>query len=296
MKEGDFFDLIDDPGICDAAYEYLFSLSDRVRYLGCYRMERDITEELLASPYEGVLSSVLCAERGNDWNMEGTYLSFALSEPVKRMVKENTLGGMVPVCTVKERGREEGVFLENLSLWKGEKRLYAVCSHEGYTDADEDFSAAVGRFCLEKIAGAERYAAMKEKFAALSPLPEHVQRDGFSVLFYLPCYVSEAGGDLIYQAPPRACSYEEFLGIAERFLTADVCETLKSAGSFANLHPSAASGGAVSSSGEFRNSPLAEQIRGELRMLEAVSFRETGNVVFGGGGGAPTIVIREKKR
>lgn len=311
MKESGFFDLIDDPEIGDEAYAFLFSLCDRVRYLVGYRTERDVAEELLSSPYQNVLPSLLSAEKGDDWNMEGTYLSFSLSEPVRRMVKENSLGGLVTVGTV----RGENVFLENLSLWKGEKRLYAVCSHEGYTDADEDFLTAVGRFCLDQISATQRYAAMKEKFSGLSLLPKEKQRDGYSVLSELCGYVSEAIGDWFYVKPSRACPYGEFLAIAEKFLTADVCEELRRAGSFAGLHPPGAPDmallqrdieargtlltqeerDAIRSHPRFRESPLAERIRGELRMLQAVSFRETGEVPFVGGGGAPTIVIRQEK-
>lgn len=313
MGKSVFFRLIDDPEIADEAYGFVFSLCDRVRYLGCYRMERDIAEELLASPYADVLPSLVSLERDSEWGMEGTYASFSLSEPVKRMVKENSLGGIVPVCTVKEKSGEEHVVLENLSLWKGEERLYAVCSHEGYTDAKKEFTEQVASFCLGRIGSAKRYLAMKERYERLKDRPLGELQEEYLILQSLPDYVSEAIGDWMYFAPSRECDFRRFLSIAEGMLTPDVAAELKEAGSFAKLHPPGAadfgllrrdieSGNKLLTQEErerivnhprFRESALAQRVCDELEMLQTVFFREAGIGLGEGEGKAPTFVIRQ---
>lgn len=293
MTDG-FFCLIDDPEICEEAYEFLFSLCDRVRYLG-----PEWVEVLDAE----ILSAVRGVERGNDWNMEGNYISFSLTEPVKRMVREHSLGGIVPL--------DDGSCLENLSLFLGEERLYAVCSHEGYTDADETFLTRVSDFCLEKIGSAKRYLAMKERYGVLKRSSLATLRREFRILGDLSNYVSEAIGDWFYFAPRVPCSFEKFCAVAKKFLTPDLAEEIERAGSFSNLHPPGAPDmaamtrdieahgtlltqeerDAILNHPKFSDGELARRVRDELNMLEVVFAREEG-VSLRGKDGAPTIVMR----
>ena len=226
-----FFNLCGHSQIRASAYKYLLSLCDRVSYLYGYRTDDkfDFESEAIGTDLEDVIKDIIHKCKAESWCMGGAEYTFKMSDRVKAIIQEYGLGGIISVNNKK---------LENLSLYNKDKLLYSVCSHEGYESFDEEFKNKVSEFCLKQAVELTLYKELNKKFSKYSSENNQELIKSFKILGDLLGYVEQACRAVIYVAPVYEADYEEYVSLAEKFLSEDCIKMLKKYKSFDELHPS----------------------------------------------------------
>ena len=225
-----FFNLCEHSQIRTSAYDYLLSLCDRVSYLYGYRTDDkfDFDIEAIGTDFENDIKDIINKAVAESWGMSGARYSFMMSDRVKSIITEYGLGGIILVNNKK---------LENLSLYNNEKLLYSVCSHEGYESFDDEFKNIVSTFCLKKAAELPVYKELDNKFAKYSFAKNDELSKSFTILSELLNYVMQACKAVIHGMPVYEINYEDYVALAEKFLSDDLVKILKKYKSFDQLHP-----------------------------------------------------------
>lgn len=272
------FHYIDDAEIEERAYEYLLSLCDSAEMLyACNRDELDGLEiTALGTKCEGLISAITGVRRGESWGMPGRIYKFALTDEVKRIIREISLCCELPVID------EIYLRLENLTLYSGDKVMYSVCSHEGYTDIDDGFVKKVSDFCQGEIVKTKRYAEAFEKYKKLPKRSRGEMAVIRSKLYDLNSQVEDAWGKW-FRAKPRweNLLYEEYLELAKPVFSEDLYEKLAKAGSYKGLKPDGFPQTFEESlkfkgTENFCETELVREINRQLDMLETVFYIEEG--------------------
>ena len=294
----DFFHFIYNEDIKERAFAYLFSLCDSAEMLYAYRdyEEDDLELAALGTEYENIIPSITGKRRGDIYGMEGRVYTFALTEEFKNIFIRGGLSAMPQILT--------GVRLENLTLLKGGKMKYAVCSHEGYDDFDEDFKKKVEDFCRKEIVQTQLYAETLERY---KKLPGHTRNERAvirSKLYDLTAQVEDAWEKYVRDKPLWKMSYHEYLKLAEPVFSAEVYEKLAKAGSYRGLQPDGfphtfAEARSFKGVEDFGETELMIEIKKQLDMLEAVFCIEEGFDdwhVDGEEEWTPTIIMNEERK
>lgn len=154
------FHFIDDKELEKSAYAYLFTLCDRAEYLfDAPYGEADFTIEAIGTPFESMIPALEQQKTGQSWGMWGKILTFCLTDDVKEIIEHAGLDGILRVWNRN---------LENLALFKDGKRLYDTCSHEGYTDIDDDFLNSVSKFCEQALPQTTLWQQIETRYAKIS--------------------------------------------------------------------------------------------------------------------------------
>ncbi|MCH5148749.1 MAG: hypothetical protein J1G05_05245 [Clostridiales bacterium] len=225
-----FFYLCEHHQIRASAYEYLLSLCDKASYLYGYRTDDkfDFEFEAAGTPLEGIIGDIIKKDRAQSWGMSGAHYSFSMSDRVRAIITEYGLGGIIPVTDKK---------LENLSLYGKDKILYSVCSHEGYTSIDDEFEKKISKYCLKKAVELPLYKELNGKFAGYSASDLKELDKSFTILAEILNYVMQSCKAVIYNLPVYEIEYEDYLSLAEKFLSDDCVKILRKYKNFDELHP-----------------------------------------------------------
>lgn len=266
----DFFRYVDNNEIEERAYAYLFSLCDSAEMLYAYRNDDADGLEItaLGTEFEGLIPAILGVRHGKSWGMEGRIYKFALTDGVKKIIARNGLS------MIKLIG--ENIWLENLTLYNGNKQLFSTCSHEGYKDINDEFVNKVSDFCRKEIVKTELYAETLERYKKLPQRTRNERAIIRSKLYDLNAQVETAWEAVIRGVPEwEELTYEEYLTLSKPVFSADVYEELERAGSFKGLHPAGypqtfAEMDVFRSKPVFRLSPLMQKINKQLDMLQTV--------------------------
>ncbi len=229
-KNGSFFHFIDDEELSERAYAYLFSLCDRAEYLfDCPHGKADFSTEAIGTDCEGMIGALEGERRGESWGMRGKILSFRLTDEVKEVIRHPARQHGMPAVWDRR--------LENLTLYKGEKRLYSVCSHEGYTDIDEDFLQKVGTFCRRELPRTSMWKQLEARYPRLSSRSAKRLWGDLDKLDDLNRQVCDAWQCFIRQPPFYQMTFEEYLAVARDYLSGPIVRKLEEAGGYRELHP-----------------------------------------------------------
>lgn len=229
-KNGRFFHFIDDEELSDRAYAYLFGLCDRAEYLfDCPHGEADFSAEAIGTDCEGMIGALEGQRRGESWGMYGKILSFRLTDEVKELIGQQA--GLQGRPAVWDRN------LENLTLYKGGRKLYSICSHEGYTDIDEDFLQKVGTFCRRELPRTSAWKRTEARYPRPSARSAKRLWGDLDKLDDLNRQVCDAWQRVIRQPPFYRMTFDEYLAIARDYLSEPIVRKLEQAGGYRELHP-----------------------------------------------------------
>lgn len=222
---------IDDTEIYKDAYDFIFSVSDRIEYLnGAWSVNHlDDIKELYGTPLEGFIPALISRKKGGSWGIEGDIYAFKLTDEVKKIVTDCGLKGMLKV------GND--ITFENATLYKGDKKLFSCCSHEGYTFIDDEFNAALSEVCCKAIEKATCYADMLKVYNVVRQETKEARSREKSILRLTQGYIMQDGKAYIYQEPSYKCTFDEYKRIAKKYLQPELCKLLNGAKTFADLHP-----------------------------------------------------------
>lgn len=271
----DFFHFIYNEEIKESAFNYLFSLCDSAEMLYDYAQvdADDLEFEALGTEYEFLIPAIIGCEKGESWGMRGRIYTFALTDEFKNFIVREGLSAMP--CF------QPGLRLENLTLLKDGKMMYAVCSHEGYDDFDDEFKQKIEDFCRSEIVKTKLY---KEALVRYKKLPKRERNDRAQIrskLYDLTDQVEDAWEKYVRSKPRWEMSYKEYLRLAKPVFSTDVYEKLEKAGSFTGLFPQGyphtfAEAIPINNEKDFASTELAKEINKQLDMLDAAFFIEEG--------------------
>ena len=166
----DFFHFIYNAEIRERAFSYLLSLCDSAEMLRVEdnEEESDLEIDALGTEYEYLITAIKGRKKGESWGMWGTIYKFALTDELKSLIMREGLSAMPQILS--------GVRLENLTLLKCDKVMYATCSHEGYEHFDEDFKKNAENFCRTQRKGCNSRQTVRFKRASGGRVAKMVAR------------------------------------------------------------------------------------------------------------------------
>lgn len=287
-----FFNLCEYPELRKNAYGYLLSLCDRASFLYGYGTDGgfDFEFEALGSDCEEIIRDVTEKSRTQAWAMRGAEYTFALSDRVKSVILKYGLEGVIPVGSKA---------LENLCLYRKDKCLYSVCSHEGYVSIDEEFQNKVSDYSVKKAMELPIYKELENKFFNYEESERSEFKKALTILGSISNYVRQACRAVIYCLPIYEIGYNEYAALADKYLSGEVAKILKNYKSFDELHqygyPET-----FEEMNKFTNVPTFESseiyctIKRQLELLKLVWYNHGIAVFSETDGGCPTLVISDK--
>ena len=230
-----YFYYIDYEEFYERAYEFIFSLCDKVEYLYERPWEnRKLENDLIGHEYEDILPFIIKKEFSKAWGMAGMVYTFSLAEPVKKMIKENGLDIMIYVPQAKK-------YMENLTLYKEEEQIYSVCSHEGYKEMSDSFGKSISAFCYKEMQNTELFSKLQKKQKELlkqSPIwTKEKMSKALDRLSELSNQVEQACDFYIYVTPRYKTTFKTYKKLAKNFLTESINEVLDTANDYSDLYP-----------------------------------------------------------
>ena len=114
-----------------AVTEVVISAADTAEFLnerGCGYIEH--ISELYGTDFEDIIPACISSYVGESWGMNGRIYKFNLTDELKTHIRKFGLEGIY----VDDVGGK--VRLENLTLYKGKKRLFWCLSHEVFCGYD----------------------------------------------------------------------------------------------------------------------------------------------------------------
>ena len=253
----------DDKEIRDSVYDYIFSFCNRVKF------RSSMEHYQLKNAYQQVGNKIYLyeIERKNDseWGMQGCYITFELSNFIKDILKSVSLEGLFLV------GKNECERLfDNITLLRNEKVIFSCCTHEGYTEFNDELKRKLNMYCSEKIQNTDTYKRIKQVYLNLQKTYTDEEiciiRDK---LFYLHCYVDKACNAFIRQSSEYDdITWAEYLELAKKVFPKEICSELEKASSFEQLQALQSNKSkAEYSNSQFILSPLNNLIQRELSFL-----------------------------
>ena len=224
------FYLINHPEIKEQAYNYIFSLCNRVSFLYIdYSNTTNLEQTILGTEFEQILNNPINTNCKTDmWNMDGLIYTYNLTNEIKSLILKNSLSSRFELTKL--------CGLENLTLYKDNKIMYSVCSHEGYEHIDNEFENLVSDFCLNKIEKSNIYKEIFKKFENTQYSEDEIIKN-LVILGDLKSYVDKDCDAMIYATPKFDCNFENYINLAKEFLSDEFYSSLSSSNSFKNLHP-----------------------------------------------------------
>ena len=223
------FHFIDDKELEKSAHAYLFTLCDRAEYLfDAPYGEADFTIEAIGTPFESMIPALEQQKTGQSWGMWGKILTFRLTDDVKEIIEHAGLDGILRVWNRN---------LENLALFKDGKRLYDTCSHEGYTDIDDDFLNSVSKFCEQALPQTTLWQQIETRYAKISRRSTQRLWEELDKLDDLDRQIGEAWQRVIRQPPFYEMTFTQYDKIARDYFSEEIVRQLEKAGGYQSLHP-----------------------------------------------------------
>lgn len=218
-----------DEEVAKEAYAFLFSYCDKIEYLSesTFGYLGD-TEKLAGTELACLIPAQVGACEGESWNMHGTLYTFSLTKDVQELVKKYGLQSALQV--------HNGYYvLQNATLYKGDVKVFSVCTHEGEEFFESELKAQLDEACRRAI---ERSSGFVQAQAAYEKVKKRKDRKAEEeILRAVESYVAHDCGSIMYQAPAVPCSYRKFLKLAKKYLSPQTYKILRGSKRFADLHP-----------------------------------------------------------
>ena len=273
-----FFSLIDIPQIKSATYDYIFSLCDKISFLhSCNPDSVDIKTAIVTTPYEKIFRDIDHQENGESWGMTGKIIYLKPTAEIVNLIKSLNLEAVLH-CNENTR-------IENLTLYKNKKVLYSVCSHEGYTEIDEEFSKKIVGFCLKEIEHVKEYQEIVLNVVPLANKSLSSVAKELFILNDLQAYIQQAWQDMVYVPPKEDISFNKHLTYAKKYLTQNTFYELNNHHSFKSIHadtqPSILPDSfLVRSKKPINENKLCNKILNEISMNRIAIFKNLGKDIF----------------
>ena len=217
--------------IKEEAYNYLISLCDKVEFLYVnYNEGSNFKFDILESGYDDLLNQYLYIKNGESWGMSGEKVTFLLSSNIIGLIKEIGLNGYLKIT--------ENSTIENITLYKNEKVVFSICSHEGIEYFEEEFEEQVKAFCLEKIAKTEIYLELCNNIKTIKDKKVDEIYNDILVLEDLVAFVEQDWNKIIRQTPKTLTTFDEYKKLAEKYLSKNTYDKIKKFKSFKDFYSS----------------------------------------------------------
>lgn len=213
----------------------ILSASDTAEFLGDESYGLGDINELYGTRYEDIVPAFLSCRQGeSDGGMRGNHFRFQLTAPLKKHILDESLTCMF--------GDGRTVFLENLSLFKGEKCLFSCVSHEAFSlyhmaYADDSLKDSILSAADSTIKDLPLYGQMQKIASELKVKPEVELKKEMRILLDLCWYVDGEKKYVFRMVPEYECDFQTFKKIAKTWLTEGTSSVLLPLCSFADLQP-----------------------------------------------------------
>lgn len=214
--------------------EIVLAASDSAEFLSGEGYGLEDIYDLYGTKYENIVPAFVSCKSGVSWDMWGTLFRFNLTDALKKHIIEEGL-----TCIFGEQDRR---YLENLTLFDGEKIVFSCISHEVFSlfhmaEVDDSLSEQILDAVEITIKNMPLYYKMSGIAANLSDKPKEKIEKDIEILSDLCWYVDEAIELWFYQLPKYKCNFATFKNIAKSYLTAETYAVLSPLNSFSALQP-----------------------------------------------------------
>lgn len=255
-----------------AVTEVVISEADTAEFLSEERYGYiEHISELYGTKFEDIISAYISSYVGESWGMNGRIYKFNLTDELKAHIRKF---GLEEIYVDDVGGN---VRLENLTLYKGKKKLFCCLSHEvfcgyDYFYIDDSLKEEVLAAAYGVLRKDDTFKEMKKICAKLASYDRKKIKDDIFLLFNLCNYVDIERKDFFTIVPERECSYVEFCAVASNYLTSDIIAELEKSESYLGLYPFMGSytAGMKEEEGRFRGAPLYKKVVLELRYIEII--------------------------
>jgi hypothetical protein len=225
-----YINFYNDEEIINSVYDYIFTFCNRVKfrsstdYYNIKNNDKKVDKNIYSYEIERKYDS--------EWGMQGLYITFKLSDFVKNILKKYTLEGSFFV----EKNDDEKLF-DNVTLLYNKKEFFSCCTHEGYTEFENEFKKKLDLYCYEKLKNTDTYKRMKQVYLNLK---KTYTDDEICIMHdklkYLHCYVDKACNAFIRQSSEYDdITWIEYLELAQKVFSKNICDQLEEASSFEQL-------------------------------------------------------------
>ena len=214
--------------------EIVLSASNFAEFLGNEHCGLKDIYELYGTKYEDIVPAFISCKEGESWGMWGTLFRFNLTDALRKHILEESLA-----CIFEEGACR---YLENLTLFDGERTLFSCVSHEVFSlyhmaEVDDSLSERILSAVDITIKNMPLYAAMSEIAARLVKKPDKEIKKDLCILSELCWYVDQEKKNWFYQMPKYNCGFSTFKKIAKNYLTEATYKYLSPLHSFSELQP-----------------------------------------------------------
>lgn len=222
------FDLINNSEINTKSYNYIFSLCDSVSFLYVdYSNSINLEQAILESKYQELTNEILTSKYDTDnWNMSGLIYFFKPTQYITNLIKQNSLQSAIELT--------KSCRLENLTLYKNNKVLYSICTHEGYEYIDDEFKNLVSNFCLNEIKKTDKYKELLSKIECLNCEKPELAKS-IAILYDLSAYINQDNQAPIYITPKYECNFNNYLNLVKQYLSNNLFEQFNKYNSFKEI-------------------------------------------------------------
>lgn len=222
----DYFIFYDDQEICDKVYNYIFTLCDRVEFLNSNSkfVLESLDNVFFNSHKYNLRKSLLDIKFGVDyWNMNGNICNFKLSNDLKFLI---TQVGFENFYKIEYDNRS--VFLENLTLYKSNKLMFSICTHEGYTKKDDDFNKKVSNYIKKELLRTKMFCKMKNTYLNLSKNYTNVEIiEIYQKLRDIEAYVAkDSNANIRMSSEYENITFEEYKILAQKVFSESILSKL----------------------------------------------------------------------
>jgi|GEM_PF-4697351 len=225
-----YINFYNDEEIINSVYDYIFTFCNRVKfrsstdYYNIKNNDKKVDENIYVYEIE--------RKDDSEWGMQGLYITFKLSDFIKNILKKYSLEG----CFLVEKNNDEKLF-DNVTLLYNKKEIFSCCTHEGYTEFENEFQKKLDLYCCERLKNTHTYKKMKQIYLNLK---KTCTDNEISVIHnklkYLYCYVDKACNAFIRQSSEYDdITWIEYLELAQKVFSKKICAELEKASSFEQL-------------------------------------------------------------
>lgn len=225
-----YINFYNDEEIINSVYDYIFSFCNRVKF-------RSSTDYYSIKNYDKNVDKTIYLyeiERKDDseWGMQGLYITFKLSDFIKNILKKYSLEG----CFLVEKNDDIKLF-DNVTLLYNKKEISSCCTHEGYTEFENEFKKKLDIYCFEKLKNTHTYKRMKQIYFNLKKTyTDNEIRVIHDKLKYLNCYVDKECNAFVRQSSEYDdITWTEYLELAKKVFSKEIYNELEKASSFKQL-------------------------------------------------------------
>lgn len=182
--------------------KFLLNNSDQISFLSSESFDKTNAPQFNFKPFKTSIET-------DFWNMEGLIVYFKITTKI-----EAFFSGLENIEDILQMDNN---ILENLTLYKNDKVIFSICTHEGYVYFDESIKDKLKKHYIKVVQNDRDFIFTKNKYLDLKKSNQYKVEE-IEILNDINNYVAEAKQALIYLNPKHKCSVENYKLLVTKYM------------------------------------------------------------------------------